>query len=501
MTYPGQDGGPWQPQGPLPQQPPQNWGTPQGTPPQGWGTPPGTPQSTPPQGMGMPPQQPMPGMWQPGDTGQFQQYPGQPPIQYPIGQYPIGQPPQRKRRSGLIIGVVVAVVVAAGGVGTWFAFSHASTTGAASPEDAATQLVADISKGDVLGVVNDLPPAEASLVRDTLTTELAQLKRLNIYKQNASPQDAVGAANIKASDLKFDTSAVEHVNDHLAITKLVSGTITVSSSFRSDAFTDSFLHAAFPHGMASSAGAQFTVDIAHVVSEIGGPIRIATEQVGGRWYPSMFYTIADAALHAAHQDWPTTSVPAVGATSPDDAVQQFAEDALNGDIKDVIGRTAPDEMAALHDAGQALIDAAGPAEPSGIQIVSVTFQDRQVLGGVDAIVQSITLDQDGNRLSIAKSGNCYSIKNTEEQQSDQLFCGSDIMKQVLNDPESDVVPPAFERVLADMTQGLMTQGVGVVATESNGQWFVAPGRTLTQLVGDVYSSLSPSDITALLGGH
>ncbi|HKN95855.1 MAG TPA: hypothetical protein VJX10_01965, partial [Pseudonocardiaceae bacterium] len=469
----------------------------QGQPPSGWGQPqqPQFPQQPYQGGLLNPGQQPYPGQ----EPYSGQPYPGQQPyptMQYPINQPPYGQAPlqPRKRRTGLAVGAVVAVVVlAGGGVGTYFAFNHAAKTGSASPQAAAAKLVADVSKDDVLGVVNDLPPAEASLLRDTVDQTTDQLKRLKVVKPDADPSAAI-AVRIQARGLRFDGNATERVNDHLAITKLVAGTITVGQQVSSNNYTDSFLHSVFPDGVPSD-GRTYTVNVADAVQQLGHPVRIATVDVDGEWYPSLFYSIADAGLQAAHQSWPARSVPAVGASSADDAVRQFVQAFMNEDARGIIARTAPDEMAALHDAGQVLIRAAGPGEPSGLKIDSVTFADRSVAGGVDTVLRDMTVTDGDQRITISQSGSCYQVRGSEPGQ-DARFCASDVTRE-LGD-EAGLLPPELLNVVQDMVSGLVHNGVGIVATQVDGQWYVSPGRTVSQLVLDLYGSITPQDLGALL---
>lgn len=445
------------------------------------------------------PQTPYQGLQgQPGYQGQ-QPYSQQPPFpgqQFPA-QYQPGygapQPPRKRKRSGLIVGVVVAVFVAAGaGVGTWFAFNHAAATGSSSPQAAATKLLADVGNDDILGLVNDLPPAEAALLRDTIQGSTDQLKRLQVIKPDASPQSATGLT-VHTSGITFDDAGAEHINDHLTITKLVSGTITVSQTLSTNSYTDTFLHSAFPNGVPSNQ--THTVNIADVVRQLGHPIRIATVQVNGNWYPSLFYTAADAGLQAAHKSWPATSIPAVGAGSADEAVQQFVQAALDADVKGIIERTAPDEMAALHDAGQVLVDAASNAQSSGVKIDSMHFADRSVSGGTDAVLTSMTLTQNGDQITLTQSGGCYAMQDSSTGEN-QRFCASDLTKQLENG--DNFLPAALTKLIQDVVTGMMNKGVGVVATQVGGQWYVSPGRTVSQLALDLYGSITPDDLANLM---
>jgi hypothetical protein len=508
MTYPGQgwpdqnpQGGGWpdhgQPAGGWPQQPPPQQ------------PPPGRPQFPPPQYQQPYGGQPNPGQPYPGQPYPGQPYgaqPGQPPyptMQYPIGQGPYGpQPAQPKRkRTGLVVGVIVAVVVlAAGGLGTYFAFGRSSAAGSASPQDAATKLVSDVSNDDVIGLLGDLPPAESSLFRDASQGAADQFERLGILKSN-DLKSATGGVTIKATGIQFASPV--RINSHLAITNLVAGKITAGSNVASNYYTDTFLHQAFPHGLPKTQPQ--TLNIGDAVRELGHPIRIATVQVDGKWYPSLFYSIADAGLQAAHENWPSTPIPAVGAASADDAVRQFVQAALNSDVRGVIERTSPDEMAALHDAGQVLVDAARGGSPSGLRITSATFTDREVAGGTDAVLHGMTLAGNGDRITVTQAGGCYTLDGAQPGEHER-FCASDLTKELESGDTEEFLPPALTNLLQDMVTGVMRNGVGVVATQVDDQWYVSPGRTFSQLALDLYGSISPSDFASLMqlaqtGGH
>ncbi|HEY0805711.1 MAG TPA: flagellar basal body protein FliL, partial [Pseudonocardiaceae bacterium] len=390
--------------------------------------------------------------------------------------------------------------LAGGGVGTWFAVNRtaaAGSTGSATPQAAATKLVADVGKSDLLGMVNDLPPAEAAIFRDSITSSTDQLKRLQVLKPDANPAQSNGTV-LHTTGIQFDPSGAQQINDHLAVTKLVAGTITVNVNMANSGYTDKFLKSVLANGQSSSTTQ--TLDISKAVREQGHPIRIATVKVNGLWYPSLFYSIADAGLQAAGQNWPAQGIPAAGAASADDAVHQFVQALLDADITKAIALTAPDEMAALHDAGPAIVKSAGSTNPSGIKIDSLTLTDRNVPGGVDAVLASLTLDNNGSKIKISQGGGCYSISDESSGQS-QKMCSSDIASQMQQGAGS-LVPPALNKFLKDLSTGLVNGGVGIVASQTGGQWYVSPARTVNQLALSVLNSISADDLSALLQfGH
>ena len=207
---------------------------------------------------------------------------------------------------GPIIGAVAAVLVVAVGVAaTFFVLNRSSTddAGKANPTEAATNLVNSLSQGDVLGVLESLTPAESALLVDFNAKSTDRLKELKVYKEDADPNTLHGAS-VEAKNLKYDEKNAEKVNDHLTITKLVGGTVSLHADVNELPLTEEFMEAAFPDGV-NSQPTDEQVDVADVVRDTGQPIRIATVNVDGKWYPSLFYTVADYALQDAGKEWPS----------------------------------------------------------------------------------------------------------------------------------------------------------------------------------------------------
>lgn len=503
MTYP--PGGQWQPNdpnqpgsNPFPAQP---GGYPQrGYPQQQGGYPQTGPQGYPQQGY---PQQGYPQQPQTGPQG-FQQPPqtgpqgfAQPTQQYGQPQWG-GVPSQgygetpKKKGKGPIIGAIAAVVVVALGVGATFFVLNKSEPGKGgedNPTQAATNLVNSLSQGDVLGVLESLTPAESSLLVDFNAKTTKRLQELNVYKKDANPNKLHGAS-VQAQNLKYDEKGAEKVNDHLTITKLVGGTVSLHADVKELPLTDDFMKAAFPNGIDSKPTDE-KIDIAKVVKESGEPIRIATVKSDDKWYPSLFYTVADYALQAAHKDWPDQPIADNGAGNADDAVKEMIQAAINGDAERIIELLPPDEMGALHDAGPALLEEMGRPSASGVEVSKLETESTEAeSGGTRVMLKEIEVKADGETYHVTKDGDCYAV---EAQGEKQQFCAKDVAAQM---GESDLSPD-MRTALTHLASGLL-KNTGVVATEVDGKWYVSPLRTYSELGLSAISDLTPEDVLALV---
>ncbi|GAA5155222.1 MULTISPECIES: flagellar basal body protein FliL [Amycolatopsis] len=443
------------------------------------------------------PQQPQQPGWQP-----YPQQPGYPQQAYPppgygpqpgYGQPGYGEQPQppRKGRRWLIVGLVAALVVLAGGGTTWYLLAQQGS-GAASPTEAALKLTSSLGSGDLVGVLDSLAPAEAALFTDPVKDATSELKRLQVLDGNADP-NALSGVGVQTQNLTFDEAGAQRVNDHVTITKLTGGTLTITSDFGKLPLAKQFLDA-LP-GTPDAGPHTETIDIAKEVRESGEPVRIATVQVDGEWYPSLLYTIADYALREAGQQWPATSIPAKGAASANDAVKELVQAALDADVQRVIELLPPDEMGVLHDAGPAILAAAeGETEPTGAQLLDLRTQTSPVTGGTRATVTSLKLrDPSGEEYSVTKDGDCYEVSGEGRTQK---MCADDLAEQI--ESEAGSLPSDVREVLRHLSGGILKQGIGVVTTEVNGKHYVSPLRTLTEQGMTVLRSLEPGDFTKLL---
>ncbi|ASR39375.1 hypothetical protein BAY61_17145 [Prauserella marina] len=396
----------------------------------------------------------------------------------------------------MIVGLVVALVVAAGGVAAWFAFfqSDSVAAGADTPNEAAINLATSFGNGDVVGMLGTLAPAEASLFTDSVMQGTEELKRLGVLTGDADPS-ALSGIELTAENLKFDEAGAEKINDHLTITKLVDGTITAKGDlglvpFTSD-YKDVIKRAATGEGYPEKT--EDTLDIGEHVADSGEPLRIATVNVDGEWYPSLLYTMADNFLYETGTPWPSQSIEAKGAGSPAEAVRGIAQSALDGDIRGVIALLPPGEMSVVHDLGPLLTDEIGSPGSSGAKITNLDTETSEVRGGTRVTINGVELEIERmGTIKIVKDGDCY---QADFRGASQQFCADDLIAEASDDGD---LPPEAVSTISNLAKGVLGQGLGIVTTEVDGAHYVSPVRTISELSLTFLRSLEPEDMKALI---
>ena len=346
-----------------------------------------------------PTQQPQNPYAQPGPPAQAQypqaQYPQRqyPQAHHAQGQYdPWGQsiqagwtpspPPAASggvRKKAILAGAV-AVVVVTGGAVSYVAFQDKNNGGGAgSPKAAVATIVTSLSKSDLLGVLDDLPPAERASIHDSFVSQVSQLKRLKVLNSSADA-NKVSGVTFAAKGLTYGASVA--VNDHVQLVTITGGTISINADAGKVPYTKAFVDAAF-NGKAPTESHNQTIDIAKEAATSGEPLRIAVQKVAGKWYPSLMYTVVAAAASSDHLGIPTAAdaIAPVGAGSADDAVRQMVTAATRQDFTSLIAGLDPNEDAALHDYGTLLIKNAPRPTNGSLDLRHITFTDTSVAGG------------------------------------------------------------------------------------------------------------------------
>lgn len=425
-----------------------------------------------------------PPQWGPSTTGWEQLGPPMPPSR-----------PRRSRRAPLIAAVAVAAVIG-GGTATVIAVSDSNSgfKGAATPEQAVSSLVADLNQADVLGIIDHLPPAERRALLDPLREAVNQAKRLHILSGAANPAHFPGV-DVTAKAIKYDPGEDEAVGDHIKIVKVIGGTVTVNTSLRKVPFARELVQTIFPNGVVPDERSSGTLDLSEAFQE-NGPVRIATQKVNGKWYPSLLYTIADQAVHDSGSDNPTASdyVAPKGAATAEDAVRQAVDAAAKQDYRRLIELAAPDELQVVHDYGGIILDNVGPDTGQTFTIKDLQLSSQKISGATRVSLKGVTVDVSGHETKVALSDDCVEVTYDGDYQK---FCADELIKKLNAGPLRDKPLTAEESAAV----GRLARGVAhtsLDATQSGGQWYIAALRSYLDGINQIVEPLQSNDLIVLL---
>lgn len=497
---------------------------------QGWQPQGGQPQGGQQWASGQPPQGQQPGAfpqgqqgWQPG-PGEQPGW-GQQPGQFPQGQQgwqqgPAGwqgQQPPKKNRTGIIVTALVLVAALVAG-GIWFfgfrnkdGSDSTASGGTSSPQLAAQNFATALEKGDTVGIADQLDPAEAKLFDDISGDLLKTLKRLEIVKDSVQTNNLT-QSSIEIKGLKFDESKAEQINDHVSIQKLTAGTITVKGASQYP-FTDKIKKAIGPslqRAEQQAASQPQTLNIADIVKQTGGPVRLATVKRGDKWYPSMFYTLADNLLQkAAAESGKKLStdlgkpIGNAGADTPEAAVQSLVDKSIGGDAEGVIALLDPVEMGVMHDYGPKLLEASdyrGP-RPSGVQVKNLQLNTTKVTGGTKVSLKHASITANGRTVEFTVDGDKLTVKANGETRTMtpdmllQMASGSSSSSSSSGSMAAQL-PPAVQSIIQKEFKALLN--IGVVTTQVDGKWYISPVRSFSGVFLDLLNALDAKDIDTLL---
>ena len=387
-----------------------------------------------------------------------------------------------------------AVVVIGGGVATYAAVSSSNSAGGAGdPKSAVKTLVGDLNNSDLVGLLDDLPPGERNAIGKPFQQAVDHLKRNDVLR-NDTNLNKVNGVDVTASNLAFAGNTIT-VNDHVRIVQLTGGTFQINADLAKAPFTSDFLHAVAPNGVSASSHSSKTVDIGQQVKRSGKPIRIATQKVDGKWYPSLLYTIADNAVTSSGLQAPSAAdrIPAVGASSADAAVEGFLNAILNADLQRVGELLSPDGLGVVHDYGKLILDRLHYS-PTGVKIRAISFKDDTTSDGTRVRISSIEVaTADGQITKAVIDGECV---NATVQGQTQKLCAGQLISQIVGLAGSSMTP-AQQTALADLFAGL-TKAVGLDATQVNGKWYVDPLRSYFDIFNAMLSGLKGNDGHELL---
>ncbi|MGH9270588.1 MAG: hypothetical protein ACRDZ2_04880, partial [Ilumatobacteraceae bacterium] len=417
-------------------------------------------------GSGPPPPPPPPG---PGGASGFG-----PPVD-PTAQYPTatatesGGNGRPSRRSGTAVAAVIVGVVALVGAGV-FAVSRVTGNeddgGAESPEAAGQALLAAVEDEDALGVVDVLLPGERETLRGPLTDLVAELRRIEVLSEDADLA-AIGGIDIQLEDESID---VDETNVEDIANLRISGRATASVDGEALPIGDLLL--------------DNDADPAELDTEAGEPdefeLPLTAVRQDDRWYVSAFYTVAELARQDSDDvpDIPEQGIAAVGADSPEDAMDNMIEGLEALDLEGIIGSMNPQEFAALQRYAPLFIEDAQRSLDDADAALTFDDPEYSVSGGGDTRSVGIeylrvTVDVEDDPGTITLQDGCWTIEARDETVN-TCQLGDDLPE--LEDLLEDAEPvrrliDAFEAAFDDY------ENPGFVVKEVDGKWFLSPMAT------------------------
>lgn len=397
----------------------------------------------------------------------------------------------RKRSRGKVAGGVVAVLALLGAGG--FAVSRivaGDDGGADNPTAVGNQFISALADEDVLGVVDLLLPGERETMRQPLIDLVDNLKRLEVADDTAT-LDKVGGLDISFADTTVEpepTNVDDITNIHITTT----GTVSVDGE--SVPIGRLLIDEAF-------SGERPDLDSEAQDSELDW--RLATVERDGRWYLSLFYSVAEDARARDGRDIPATPVTARGADTPEGAVQAMLDAVSDLDVEAMISGLNPNEAEALQRYAPLFLDDANNA--IGSADVEIKFSDVKytVTGSgerrtvaVDALTMHAVTGQDD--VTVDLSGGCAHMTingDTIDSCTDKASIDSALESLGLSEnAELQSLIKTVQDAFADL------QPIGLTVQQVDGRWFLSPIGTYADGFLAVLTALDSNELTDIIDG-
>ena len=398
----------------------------------------------------------------------------------------VAAPPTKRRPTGRIIGAGVAVValVAAAGFAISRIGDSSNAGGAASAAEAGEHFVSALNDEDILGVVDLLLPGERDTFRQPMLDAVDNFKRLGILSSDADPSKVTGL-DIDLEDVRV--TADRPVADDIDTVR-IRATDNTSIDGNKLPLGDLLLREAFggkqPDQTSSTDGAP--VDL-----------RVTTVEQGGRWYVSLFYSIAESTRDGA-TDVPAEPVALAGAADPEDAVDQMIRSIARFDLAAIVGGLNPHEAEALQRYAPLFLgDAQRQLDRQDLKI-DVSKAEYDVEGSGDHRLVSITAFEatataNGDSVTVGFADGCVTMTGSGD---DQKFCSGDVSgstaRGLADDPELKALVDSITAAFSD------AKASGIAVDQVDGKWFVSPIGTGADAFIAVLKALDKDELADII---
>lgn len=419
---------------------------------------------------------------------------------------PASPPASRLPRALALAGGLV--VLGAGGAFALQAFGD-DQTGAATPEDAARRLVEAVADEDVLGVIDLLPDGERELLRDVTTSARDEYQRLGLLSDTFS-LDGFAGVDITVQDIEVE---VEVITEGLAQVFVTDGEFAVEVD--GEELVGNLGEVV--EAVAEARDVELEVDDVEdrADADEAGMTFVVVEE-DGRWHPSVGFTIAELARTSSFEpvDAPDLDdgVRPDGADSPEAAVQALLDAAGDLDAEAALATLDPGELRAAHVYAELFLPDDADV-PDDVEITAeLTAADVEDLGGgASRVVPTgfeLRFEADGGTAEVVLADGCTRVDVQpppgEGEAIDEELCLGDDVEDVLPEELADVEVP---EELQEVAEAFLPLRFGIVTVERDGEHFVAPIRTLADVLIGFTRGLEREDVEpggavfALLSGE
>jgi len=264
----------------------------------------------------------------------------QPPAQPPAPPYaPVGGNGGGGAAVGKIVAVVglVVALIAAGFVSWHFFWPRG---GAGSPEDAAENLVLAAAEQDAVGMLDMMSPAEVEGIDDVYAAARDRAEDEDLVEGDA----VTDALDVELTDLEWE---VDELGDDLAVVTLVDGRYDVS--WDPDELPERLDFLADASEEESESG-----DLEELFD--GEEPSVTTVKIGGRWFVTLFGTVAHYAYEAGEEeadydgfsldepDWELADedVEPITGEDPEEVIENLVEAVNSGDPEELLANFPED---------------------------------------------------------------------------------------------------------------------------------------------------------------
>lgn len=442
----------------------------------------------------------------PGKTDSWLALPTYPPIEELTPPRVDLRTVDRKANRGLVAIAVVAIVAGA----TFTVANMGAGAGASSPENAVDGLLQSISGEDVIGTLETLRPAERDAFKGPLEDSIDELERLELLAD-------VDLGDVQGVDVEIEgygLRTTELAADVVAVT--VSGGTVRGATTPTELPIGDTMRAILEEdlGVELPEGTQ-------IESDDLGEFQLVAVEEGGGWYVSPGYSIAEWARQGSGEPLPAFgSVVPIGGDSPEASVRALADAAVTLDAEKAITQLDPEEMAALYDyaplflddAEQAVVEARDDLEIS-LDLQSLRTEDgpdgtRKVYIDAFAFEAVEDTEYDDNSYSVTYDGECFRY---EETWTYEYFTdvGSYEGEEYTPAPETETSSGEWCRGEPLVTENEYDDGLelpaldapfdqlALVTVERDGRWYVAPGRSILEVIPAFLRGVDAGDIDTM----